>query len=254
MTSASDPLLAIIEGARLVRAVDRVRRGHLRIETPFCLPDNSFVDVYLPRAEGDGPGALTDFGATVDWLRSAGVELRGRRRDILKGTLDALDVEFEGEALRARFDAPQALPDAIVRLGQACSRVADLIFTRRARRPSSFREDVGIFLETLPIRVEAKRTLKGARGPVVVDFVAFGGGRDSAILTLTSRSRGHAVNAAKAVFAKWYDLRGRDEQRLTVFDDRFEVYERGDLDRLGDVSLVLPASARGRLRERLMAA
>ena len=43
MTSEST-LHAIVSEARLVRRLDRVRRGHLRIETAFCLPDNSFVD------------------------------------------------------------------------------------------------------------------------------------------------------------------------------------------------------------------
>lgn len=130
MTSATNPLYAAIGDARLVRGADRLRRGHLRIETAFCLPDNSFVDVYLPDIdEAVTSGTLTDFGATIEWLLSAGVDPQvAALRAQLEGVMASLDVCLDGEELKTSFATLASLPDAIARLGQACSRIADLIF------------------------------------------------------------------------------------------------------------------------------
>lgn len=133
MTSATNPLYAAIGDARLVRGTDRLRRGHLRIETAFCLPDNSFVDVYLPDIDDAATsGTLTDFGATIDWLISAGVDplASASRRVQLESAVANFDVCLDGEELKTSFATLACLPDAIARLGQACIRIADMAKTR----------------------------------------------------------------------------------------------------------------------------
>ena len=46
------------------------------------------------------------------------------------------------------------------------------------------------------------------------------------------------------IFRKWYDLKslGRMQDRITIFNDEFDVYKEEDLKRLRDFSTVLPIS------------
>jgi len=54
-------------------------------------------------------------------------------------------------------------------------------------------------------------------------------------------------------FRRWYDLDvpERREQKVTVFDDRFDVYRDEDLNRLRDLSDVVALSDRQTLRDLL---
>jgi hypothetical protein len=89
--------------------------------------------------------------------------------------------------------------------------------------------------------------LQGRHGNVViVDFLVEGRRRRSAVLTLAAQSTTTAHSVANEVFRKHYDLDTpqRGEQRVTVYDDRLDVYRPDDLDRLRDVCEVVPLSAR----------
>ena len=65
-------------------------------------------------------------------------------------------------------------------------------------------------------------------------------------MTLAAQSTATAHQIANEVFRKHYDLDTpqRGEQRVTVYDDRLDVYRTEDIDRLRDVCEVVPLSAR----------
>lgn len=66
-------------------------------------------------------------------------------------------------------------------------------------------------------------------------------------------SQAHAL--ANEIFRRWYDLDipARSEQRVTVFDDRFDVYRTDDLRRLRDLSTVVALSDRQTMKDLLTA-
>src|SRR4051812_2777212 len=123
----------------MVRSKDVVPKGHLRFETKFLYPDRSSVDLFVvnPAQQKLLPVSpvLSDLGQTTAWL--ADVQVRPwqskKRQRFLDDAIYVLGVKQNGGALETEF-APdhQGLEDAIIRLGQACVRVADLSFTRRS--------------------------------------------------------------------------------------------------------------------------
>jgi hypothetical protein len=253
----SPDLERLARDACMVRSVDRVPRGHLRMETRFLYPDRSSIDVFiLDGAQASLPGGkrtLSDLGQTMLWLNDLLVRpwQSKKRQGLLEDTLRVLDVRQNGGALETDFDpAADSLVDAVVRLGQACVRVADLTFTRRSTVQVNAGEEVEEILSDAALPYEANVTLPGRQGSTVsVDFLVHGRRQRSALLTLAAQYQGMAHTSANEVFRKMYDLKSSDqpEQRITVYDDRVDVYKGEDLERLRDVSDVVPLSQRTEL-------
>jgi hypothetical protein len=237
----------------MVRSKDVVPKGHLRFETKFLYPDRSSVDLFVVNAAQQklmpGLPVLSDLGQTTAWL--ADVQVRPwqskKRQRFLDDAIYILDVRQNGGALETVF-APnhQGLEDAIIRLGQACVRVADLSFTRRSSLVVNVTDEVEELISDADLAYQANVSLPGRYGTVIVDFLVEGRRRRSAVLTLAAQSTASARTMATDVFRKHYDLNDpqRDEQRVTVFDDRVDVYRDEDLDRLRGVCEVVPLSAR----------
>jgi hypothetical protein len=240
----------------MVRSKDVVPKGHLRLETKFLYPDRSSVDLFVINAAQQklmlppGLPVLSDLGQTTAWL--ADVQVRPwqskKRQRLLDDAIYVLGVRQNGGALETEFAPhPFDLEDAIIRLGQACVRVADLSFTRRSSLAVTVTDEVEELISDADLEYQTDVTLAGRYGNVVVvDFLVAGRRRKSAVLTLAGQSTTSAHAMANEVFRKQYDLDTpqRDEQRVTVFDDRVDVYRSEDLDRLRGVCEVVPLSAR----------
>jgi hypothetical protein len=237
----------------MVRSKDVLPRGHLRFETKFQYPDRSSVDLFVvnPAQQKLLPASpvLSDLGQTTAWL--ADVQVRPwqskKRQRLLDDAIHVLGVRQTGGALETEF-APnrQDLEDAIIRLGQACVRVADLSFTRRSSLVVSATDEVEELISDADLAYQTNVPLQGRYENVVfVDFLVEGRRRKSAVLVLAAQSAASAHPMANEVFRKHYDLDTpqRDEQRVTVFDDRVD-YRSEDLDRLRGVCEVVPLSAR----------
>jgi hypothetical protein len=247
----------------MVRSKDWVPRGHLRFETKFLYPDRSSVDLFVVNDTQQqllpGSPVLSDLGQTTAWL--ADVQVRPwqskKRQRFLEDAIYVLGVRQSGGALETEF-APnhQDLEDAIIRLGQACVRVADLSFTRRSSLVVTVTDEVEELISDADLAYQTNVPLQGRYGNVVfVDFLVEGRRRKSAVLTLAAQSTASAHVMATEVFRKHYDLDTpqRDEQRVTVLDDRVDVYRSEDIDRLRGVCEVVPLSARGDLAALLVA-
>ncbi len=144
-----------VAGHTLVREVDKVPRGHVRLETAFLYPDGSSVDLFvkddttaplLPTATASL--ALSDLGQTMSWLLDVQVKpsMSKKRQQFVEDAIRLYDVKQEGGALETRLRSLDELMTGIVRLGQACVRVADLIYTRR----TSLQVGVGEEIEEFP--------------------------------------------------------------------------------------------------------
>lgn len=260
MSALPEDLKQALAKASLIKGVDVVPRGHTRIETNFRYPDGTSIEVFLPSTEDSlqtGPLTLTDFGQTTSWLMNLQVKpwLSKKRQVFLEEALSNYDVVLEGGALVAQCKTVAELPSAIIRLGQACLRASDLVFTRRASLQSTFIEQFEEILSDVALFYEPAVDLPTRFRNVRVDFLVHGSHSKSAVLTLASATSSAAHGAANEVFARFYDLKidERPEQRVTVFDDSVDVYRDADLERLRTVSDVLPFSDRNSVHELLAA-
>lgn len=127
---------AQLAGHALVRSVDRPRSGPVRIETAFLYPDGASIDLFVVEAYDPFPTIeLSDLGQTMAWLLDVQVKpwLSRKRQAFIDDALRLYGVHQRGaqlvRPLDGRLDEPIA---AIVLLGQACVRVADLVFTKRS--------------------------------------------------------------------------------------------------------------------------
>lgn len=190
----------------------------------------------------------------MSWLFDAQIKpwLSPKRKGLIDDVLRLHGVEQDGGQLVLRLPDLEGLVPAIVSLGQSCVRVADLVFTKRSAMVAAFTEQVEEVLTDVEIPYEQNAELEGRYGNVVrVDFLAQGRSTKSAILTLSSGNPSAAHVAATEVFRRFYDLKipSRQEQLITIFDDRADVYRAEDIERLQDVSQLVPFSDRQTLRD-----
>jgi len=125
---------ALVAGHSLVRGVDQLARGHVRLETAFIYPDGSSIDVFI-KEERAAPllpahHILSDLGQTTTWLLDMQVKpwLSKKRQQILEDILRVHGVKQHGGAFELEMNGYDTLISDVVRLGQTCARIADLTF------------------------------------------------------------------------------------------------------------------------------
>ncbi len=263
MRPAVDLLEAVKErlaGHSLVKGIDRLPRGHIRIETALLSPDGASIDVFV---QGEQPllGGydLTDLGQTIAWLLNVQVkpwESKKRQR-LLEDAIRLCGVHQKGGELTYPIPDIEHLPEGMLRLVQACLRVSDLTFTRRSTQQSIFSEEVEEILADNELTYEPNFEVLGRYGkPVRVDYRVYGRSINSSVLTLSASNPTQAHIQANELFRKWFDIGEPhgSEQNVTIYDDsKKDVYRDEDLARLNDFSILLPVSDRPTLRDVLAA-
>lgn len=246
----------------LVRSVDRLPSGHTRIETAFHYPDGSTIDLFIAGDDsllkGLEPVELTDFGYTLSWLAQLGIDpLKSqRRRKLMDDVLHIYDAREHATALRLRVPLDD-LCGGIIRLGQACIRIADLAFTARFVPRAQFAEEVEDVLDNAGFYYEPAALLAGNEDKIIkVDFQVHGQRTNTALMLLSSEPKTPfaARSRAEHVFAVFFDLQAWKGQRVAALDDRASVYQDADLSRIENVASIVPFSDREAFFELLKAA
>lgn len=243
----------------LVRDIDTTERGHIRIETAFLYPEGSNIDLFVVQDAPRLPSLrLSDLGQTYQGLLDLQVRpwLSKKRQAFVDDALRIYDVSLNGGALELPLASADVLMPGIVRLGQACVRVADLIYTRRSALQLPMTEEVEELIADAELAYVPGAELDGRFGNRVrVDFLVNGARTSSAVLTLSSANTTQAHVQANEIFRRWYDLNipARTEHRVTIFDDRFDTYREEDLRRIREHSDLLPLSDRTGIRDVLAA-
>lgn len=246
----------------LVEEIDLLPKGHVRISTAFRYPDGSSVDVFIANRQDmlskEMPMTLTDFGNTFLWLDQVDIRpLRSaRRRRLTFDILETYGIEHSKGVLSCNV-TPQELATGVIRLGQACIRVADLIFTHRVAVQGSFQEEVESVIEDISLDYEQNTRIVGRGNTLVpVDFLVRSSGVETAIFTLPAESTHASVAKARAenVFARCYDLRDWQGQRVAALDDRRLLYRDEDIGRIREVATIVPISQPEAMRDLLLAA
>ena len=245
-----------LQGHSLVKEVATLPRGHIRMETGFLYPDGTSIEVYL--LADAPPYRLSDLGQTTAWLLNLQVKpwLSKKRQTLLEDAIRTYAVRQSGGALELELGSIGELMNGVVRLGQACLRVADLSYTRRSSLQTPFSEDIEEVLVDAELPYEQNVELPGRfRSSIRVDYLVSGARTRSMVMGWSSGSASQAHVIANEVFRKWYDLDTpeRTEQRVTIFDDRHDVYRAEDLNRLRSSSALLALSDRQAVRDVLAA-
>lgn len=254
-----DAITQILAESEMVRGVDQAPKGHVRIETALLYPDGASVDLFASAEQNLYSGqTLTDFGQTTAWLLDLQVRpwKSKKRQRFLEDAIRVYGVKQNGGALEKYFNTAEELKEGILALGQACVRVADLTYTRRSSMQSAFSEEVEEFLCDTALDYESNVELGGKYGsPVRVDYLVTGATHQSAILSWSTRNTSAAHTQANEIFRRWYDLAtpNREEARVTILDDRFDVYKDEDLNRIRDYSDIITFSDKDALVEVLAA-
>lgn len=262
MTSATENVARQAEGLCLVRGVDMLPRGHARIQTGLLYPDGAYIDVFLCVDSAQPmlpPTMLSDLGQTMEFLINHQVRpwTSKKRKQQLEDAIAIFGATLNGGKIEVPL-AGGSLEDRILLLAQACLRASDLVFTKRQALQSTFAEDIETFLAESDLNFDSGATLDGYYGPVAVDFVVRGAHATSAVLSLSSRTRGAAHASANELFQRFYDLAkaNRPEQRITLVDDAvpvLQVFKQEDLNRIEEFSWVFMFSQCDEVRA-LMAA
>ena len=232
----------------VVLDVTELPTGHIRLQTALQYPDSSHIDVFVrqdaqPSLPGHDGVVLTDFGQTTAWLLDLRLKpwLSAKRRRFLDDALATYEATLRGGAIEIDVPRGQPLGLPVLRLAQACLRMADLMFTQRGSIETAFKDRVEEFLSARDLTFAPDVEILGRHDRFVrVDYHVLGGPRGALVLALGSANPSSAHTIANEVFSRWYDLSVPTvrERRVTVFDDNSAV-RQDDIDRLTDVSEVV---------------
>jgi len=248
-----------LECKSLVREVDQLPTGHVRIETTFRYPDGGSIEVFvLERDRLFPPSIISDLGQTTAWLFDMQIKpwLSKKRQAFVEDVLHIYGVRQNGGALELDFKSLDELESKVVVVAQACLRISDLTFTRRASLQATFNDDLEEVLIDADVEYEPNAELTGRYGvPVRVDYLARGPKQVFSIMGWSSGNSSQAHIVANEIFRKWYDIDipDRTEHRVTVLDDRYDVYKEEDMKRIKNYSDLIALSDRSTFSDALAA-
>lgn len=217
--------------------------GRTRIRTPFLYPDGDVIDLFY--FEQAGQITLTDYGETMRWLRmqTPALHRSPKQRHLIQDVCSTLGVEFFKGMLVLRLAAGEQLADAVIKLGQACVRVADVWFTMRTRAAQSTMGEVADFFAEKQIPFTQNDKLLGRSGSDwSVDFHTRTAKKSALIYVLSTGSSASSRRVADHVVAAWHDLNHLKAQNqlelVSLFDDTVDVWSGEDFRLLESLSTV----------------
>jgi hypothetical protein len=256
-------LRSFVQRFSLVNNCDVTNNGALRISTPFNYPNGSQIDLFLEASRDMfNDYILSDFGMTANYLLDMQIKpwAAKKRRLLIDDICSVLGVEYSAGKLQIHvtLESIAHLPQAMVRLAQACIRVADLSFTQRLQIIGSFQEEVEEFIAENNLPYEPDIMLIGEYDrEIKVDFRVQGKAITSLIQTLSTPSVTNAHTRSLEVFTRWYDLLRiyhPSHQFITLFDTTNNIFRKDDLGRLSDVSLLVGYPEEQKLLQDVLAA
>jgi hypothetical protein len=208
----------------------------------------------------DGSGyTLTDLGEALGWLRTQTLASRRspKQQKLVQDVCATLGVELFKGQLMLRCPIPEALPRAVVRLGQSVVRIGDLWFTTRTRAVESLTDEVADLLQERSVSFDRGVKFAGRSGREWnVDFQTRTLGRSTLLAVLASGSRAAARRVAEHVVAEWHDLSllrtgPQPVHFVSLFDDTSDVWAEEEFRLVESVSEIARWSRPDELAEML---
>lgn len=230
----------------IIKSIEEVYKGHIRFETAFRYPDGSQIDVFLRKESQKSKLLLTDFGNTIGTLLDLQLKpfASPNRKKYTEDILKTLELEMNGSCIEKKVTTLKEIESGIISVAQGCIRFSDLLFTRRLSTQSTFSDTMDDFLSESSLEYETNQEVGDQNLSIKVDYLIHGQRYDSTILNLSTGNSATAKIISNEIFRKWYDMMqlGKKYERVTVFDDRYDVYRDEDLNRLKNFSTVIPFS------------
>lgn len=210
----------------------------VRVATPLLYPDGGIVDVYVHH--NGHQQVITDFGDALGWLgmQSAETRLSPTRQWMVDNICQTLGVEMENGAITLAYTDDKQLADAVHRVAQAASRVADIWFTLRVRPVGGVADELEAWLGGRHFTFDKGAIHTGRSGrDWTVDYRVTVGGRTSLVFVLSSRSRAAAGLAAQRAYEACSDLLDQSGEAwqkpiISLFDDIVDVWQEKDIEML----------------------
>jgi hypothetical protein len=255
-------LQPILKSFSLVQSCEIIQNGMLRIQTPFQYMDGSKIDLFIGSNDNlFKPIVISDMGETLATLNDVQVKpwSTKKRKDMVTEICRSLDVEQTGGefCINLRPDQLNEIPMAIVRLSQACIRIADIALSQRNRMMGQFKEELEEAIALADLEYESSVAIEGRFGkPIDIDFRVKGTKIITLVQTLSTANTAASHQLSNEVFRKWYDLENvrNQYQFLTIYDSSTDVFRPDDLARIEAVSTTLAFPAQQELMIPTMAA
>ncbi|MHA7836111.1 MAG: DUF1828 domain-containing protein [bacterium] len=167
--------------------------SHVQARTPFLYPDGDVIDVYLKQSDSSGaPATLSDLGESLRWLRMQSVSQRRtkKQQSLIDDVTLTEGVEVFRGMVTVRVRPGERLAEAVVRLAEACIRVADLWFIFRTRTVQMVTDEVEELLQERQIPFSRGERLVGRSGRSwTIDFHTRTPTRSSLVCVLATGSK-----------------------------------------------------------------
>ncbi|MCC6241754.1 MAG: DUF1828 domain-containing protein [Gemmatimonadaceae bacterium] len=228
----------------------------LRLETPFRYPDGGTIELFVE--EFNGVLRVSDYGEAFRFLEKGGLEpLRspGRRRAI-EFAVKLAGAQLDDGVLEISLRDGVDLMPAIVRLGQAMTRVADLSLLVKGTLVNRFSDAVEDYLKTHTTGLEIRRgaEVRGNATSHQVDIFTRST-KGIAVVESLSAITPTGANAQTAfTIQKFADISAIGPgapSRYTVLDDSSEVWSDSLRKQLTQFSDVIDWERRGDLASAL---
>ena len=230
----------------MVSEVRGLRSGAVRINTRFLSTRGHYISLFLaperihrlPNSEVWQQFDLTDYGFTLQECEDRGLSYaEGPRAEGIRDITHCLGITKRGPELVVDGVTIAALPEAIFRLGQACSQIATLdVIPGRAGSPR-FSSVVRDLFAAHNCSAEQRVLLDGRNGKFEVDF--FNRHRRSVLMLVTgSGPRAVARSAAYATACLW-DTKVLGHRQFSLINTDAEAPSKLDLSRLSQTSTVV---------------
>ena len=247
MTLSCTTLHGIVVALPLVQSCDVVANGALRMATPFLYPNGSHIDIFLENKPNlYAAYRLSDYGQTGLYLSDLQIRINAseRRKQIVRDICSELQVELKDGCLEIPLSEAEMvnISPGLLRLGQACMRVASFAYHHSLRSTNPFKESVEEFLETSQLKFQPDvKVMSAYAKPVKVDFEIHGS-KDSYLLSIPATSEQSAHQASTEIFRKWHDIKKTKEshQFVTIYNSASsKLILPEDITRLKDYSEVI---------------
>ncbi|MRG98110.1 DUF1828 domain-containing protein [Polyangium spumosum] len=217
--------------------------AYIRMRTPLLYPDGDVIDIFV-RPQGNRM-LVTDLGESLRWLRTQTASASRRspkQQTMIQDVCQTHGIELFKGMLVLRDVEPTRLAEAVLRLGQAASRVGDLWFTMRTRTAQSVTDEVEDLLRANDLPFERGRKMRGGSGrDYNVDFEVHAPKHLSLVQVLSTGSRAATAGLVEHTYTLWSELAyhkapGNPMKFVSLLDDTVDVWAREDFRLLETVS------------------
>ena len=216
--------------------VDARPDGELMLRTHFAFPDGDGYPFHLSEAPSGGL-RLSDHGHTlmrVSYEHDIDSFLGGTRGMLLERIVGESGIRQDGGVFSIDT-APERLPEAIVGLGQALTRIYDLTLLSRSNVGSTFYDDLADYLtgfvDEAKIRRDYQPNVRNAEA-YSVDFQIEGkDGIPLFVYGVPNRDKARLTT----IMLGYFHRNSLDFESVIVFENQTEI-PRIDLARLSDVA------------------